>query len=182
MSDVDSTVVLNGVEYRLIPGYDWYAISRCGKIIGYHGRGGGNGKWGRRTLTKIHGYLKVGLCRKGEQQRYFNVHRLVLLTWIGPPPSDKPLCCHRDGNPENNTIGNLYWGSQKENIADSIRHGTRPKGVRNGRCKLSESDVREIRRRREEHGETNAVIADAFGVGTTTVSGICTRRTWGHVA
>lgn len=31
---------------------------------------------------------------------------------------------HLDGNTENNTLGNLSYGTAAENTADSIRHGT----------------------------------------------------------
>lgn len=44
-------------------------------------------------------------------------------------------------------------------------------------AKLSEEQVGEIRERLEE-GESHASIADAFGIGRSTVSNIATGRTW----
>lgn len=52
------------------------------------------------------------------------VHRIVALTFIGVPPFAKSEVCHNDGNRRNNHYSNLRWGTRKENVADSIRHGT----------------------------------------------------------
>ena len=51
------------------------------------------------------------------------VHRLVLTAFVGECPADKEGC-HRDGDPANNHVSNLYWGTKSENQLDSIRHGT----------------------------------------------------------
>jgi hypothetical protein len=34
------------------------------------------------------------------------------------------VCRHLDGNPINNRLENLRWGTHKENKADAIKHGT----------------------------------------------------------
>jgi hypothetical protein len=54
---------------------------------------------------------------------YRFVHRLVLEAFVGPCPRGCE-CRHIDGNPANNRIGNLAWGSRHQNQADSVRHGT----------------------------------------------------------
>lgn len=33
------------------------------------------------------------------------------------------VVCHKDSNPRNNRVTNLYWGTQKENIQQYIREG-----------------------------------------------------------
>lgn len=33
------------------------------------------------------------------------------------------VVCHKDSNPRNNRVTNLYWGTQKENIQQCIREG-----------------------------------------------------------
>jgi hypothetical protein len=65
----------------------------------------------------------VALSVNGRQKSYL-LHRLVALTFIGPPPSSAHEVCHNDGNPANNAPGNLRWGTRGENILDTVRHGT----------------------------------------------------------
>lgn len=48
-------------------------------------------------------------------RRLAKVHRLVALAYI-PNPENKPCVCHKDNNPLNNHVDNLYWGTQAENM------------------------------------------------------------------
>ena len=68
------------------------------------------------------GALGVSLSR---ENKICNVpiHRLVLMAFVGPCPEGME-CCHKDGNPENNRLDNLRWGTKSSNTKDSIRHGT----------------------------------------------------------
>lgn len=70
-----------------------------------------------------HGYIEVGLCKDGKVF-YTRIHRLVALAFI---PNENPeifnVVCHRDDNPANNEVSNLYWGTQKTNHADARRNG-----------------------------------------------------------
>lgn len=50
------------------------------------------------------------------------VHRLVAMTHI-PNPEGKPMVCHKDDDPSNNCVDNLYWGDGKDNAADCRRNG-----------------------------------------------------------
>jgi hypothetical protein len=72
-------------------------------------------------------YLRVALgCRRGGK---VDVHRLVLETFRGQK-SDGLLSRHLDGQPHNNEVDNLVYGTQQQNIADSKTHGTfNPRGV-----------------------------------------------------
>lgn len=58
-----------------------------------------------------YGYLSVQLMDEAP----VNVHRLVLLAFVGHPPEDKPFGLHSDGDRKNNHIDNLRWGSTKQN-------------------------------------------------------------------
>ena len=70
------------------------------------------------------GYLSVALQHAG-QVRYRKIHQLVLEAFVGPRP-DGQVVRHLDGNPANNVLSNLAWGTHSENMADAIRHGTHP--------------------------------------------------------
>lgn len=66
-------------------------------------------------MTDNKGYLHVHLS--GRMRR---IHRLVLAAFVGE--SDM-LCRHLDGDPKNNKLSNLRYGTPKENSADRIAHG-----------------------------------------------------------
>lgn len=75
-----------------------------------------------------HVYLHEGHLRRwgqGGRGKKKRVHRLVLEAFIGLCPKGKE-CRHLDGNPSNNKLENLTWGTSKENASDQFRHGTRP--------------------------------------------------------
>jgi hypothetical protein len=38
-----------------------------------------------------------------------------------PNPHNYPIVCHKDNNPRNNRVSNLYWGTQKMNIQQAVR-------------------------------------------------------------
>ena len=102
------------LEWRDIPGYEGlYQISDYGDV---------------RSL-RLGGLLKPSVQRKGHFRvslsgRWFLVHRLVLMTFVGPPPPECPLGLHKDGVPSNNHVANLYWGTYSSNRYDAVRHGT----------------------------------------------------------
>lgn len=68
------------------------------------------------------GHLSVDLSRGGDRQRIL-VHRLVLTAFVGPCPPGMEGC-HNDGDPTNNSPGNLRWDYHQSNMHDKRRHGT----------------------------------------------------------
>jgi len=64
------------------------------------------------------GHMSVVLGRRNTQF----VHKLVLIAFIGPAPH-KHECCHSNGDPADNRLVNLRWGTRSENIMDSVRQG-----------------------------------------------------------
>lgn len=84
----------------------------------------------------------------GAKSKRMRVHRLIAKAFI-PNPECKPQVNHKNGNPLDNRIENLYWGTQKENILDAVRHGTFislvQRGEKNPSSKLSNEKVKLIR-------------------------------------
>lgn len=78
-----------------------------------------------RTTQRADGRLYVTLS-KGGKVRPSRVSVLVLTAFVGPRPMDL-VGCHNDGNPANNSLSNLRWDTQSENMRDKGRHGTDPK-------------------------------------------------------
>jgi hypothetical protein len=67
-----------------------------------------------------YGHLSVVLGRSGGTRM---VHALVLEAFVGPRPPGME-CRHLDGDPKNNRLENLCWGTRTENIEDALRHGS----------------------------------------------------------
>lgn len=83
-------------------------------------------------------------------------------------------------------VDHLELGSVAENNKDLVRDGVTNKGKRfptlqgqnHYRSKLTEDQVREIRRR---HAEPYSQLAKEFGIHKSTLGAILLRQTWRHV-
>ena len=125
-------------------------------------------------------YLVV--CLRGKT-RY--VHQLVAEAFHGPRPEGMQ-CCHINDNGQDNRACNLYWGTPKQNTADSIRNGTSRlcignKGEDNYRSKLDEGSVRYIRYQ-HANGRGYGSLSKELGVSKTAIAKILQGRAWTHVA
>ena len=104
-------MIFQGKEFRK---YDeHYYVSADGDIYSTYKKGL------LKHSIDLDGYHRVDIHSK-----HMKVHKLVYLVWGGPIPDGKQLN-HIDDNKDNNSFDNLYLGSQKENIQDCIRNGTR---------------------------------------------------------
>lgn len=119
-------------EWTPVYGYeDSYEVSSQGRVRSLsrpvpHYRGGTSVLPERILLSdksNARGYLRFTLSQGGQTRR-ISLHRMVCQSFHGENPVDKPLACHKDGNPRNNTPGNVYWGSHADNMRDKILHGT----------------------------------------------------------
>jgi NUMOD4 motif. len=127
----------------------------------------------------VRGYKVVHLHLNGKRtDRY--VHRLVLAAFTGP--AGKLHGLHRNGDPADNRLENLYYGTVKDNMADRARHGnsnmTTWIGESHPRAVVTEADVRAIKAwPRCKHG-----IYKAFPhIKVSTIDSIRSRHTWKHV-
>ena len=73
-----------------------------------------------QSLTTT-GYKKVELVRDGKRKS-LKVHRLVAQAFI-PKVEGKPYVNHKDGNPLNNSVDNLEWCTQAENVQHAYDMG-----------------------------------------------------------
>lgn len=125
------------------------------------------------------GYHHVTFSKDGLEFRRY-VHELVLTTYVGPCP-DGMVCRHLNGDPaDNRWPENLLWGTQVENVADMFRHGRGMIGERHYGAKVTEDDVREIRRLAAS-GVFQDDIASRFGLKQGSVSDIVRRKSWASV-
>lgn len=152
-------------EFRSVAFCDDYRVGDDGSVWSRK-----SGEWKPLAQqTDREGYRQVALYRNGVRKAP-KVHRLVLEAFVGPP-SDGQEGCHKDGNPSNNAITNLYWGTPLENHADKRTHGTVIRGDEHPRAKVTAETIATIIARRAS-GSTMQGIADELGVGLSSVSRI----------
>jgi len=108
------------------------------------------------------------------------VHVMVLEAFAGPRPEGY-ISRHLDGNPSNNNVSNLRWGTYRENSADTKRHGRATTGENHPFCRLTEAKVRMIRVLWEARVFPRCEIAEVFGISDAHVSGICNGTFWKEV-
>ena len=168
------------VEWRSIPSWPEYQVSETGAVRRVGCASGARvGRILRQLRNKKTGYFSVCLSRYADQVR-IDVHRLVAMTFLGPPPSVDHVVAHNDGSRTNNHARNLRWATQSENLRDCRGHGTALLGVRNPMSRLDEVDVKSIRRMKVL-GIPRPVIAEGFGLHKRTVFKILAGGNWGHV-
>lgn len=110
------------------PGYEdelWkHYWQNCDYAVSTHGR-----VWSCRrnrflqpVKSNRDGHLSITMCYHGMQKQVY-IHRLVAEMFI-PNPYNLPVVRHLDGDPTNNVVYNLAWGTTKDNWEDAVRHGT----------------------------------------------------------
>lgn len=112
-------------------------------------------------------------------------HRIVYSAFYGKIPDNLQIN-HINGQKADNRLENLEAVTPSENTRHGYRVlGRKPvinafPGVKNGRAKLTEEQVLEIRHL-TTLGHTNKTLADRFGVSHGLISQVVNRQVWRHV-
>lgn len=126
VDDKDARIRLLNEVWRPVPDYeDRYEVSSLGRVRSLPVRGGNSRTYGgriKKTHTGSNGYQVVGLSVNGVCTR-LRVHELVVRAFHGDRPDWAHCIRHLDGNPAYNTPWNCVWGTDSENILDTVRHG-----------------------------------------------------------
>lgn len=159
-----------------IPGWPEYQINEAGQITRVVPACGT--RIGRPLLWQRlpSGYAKVSLCRNSKRHEYL-VHRLVVETFIGQIPDGMDVC-HNDGNKQNNHVSNLRIGTRRENMADTVRHGTSNRGERCGTNKYPATFIADLKRALLSGAHVPALNRKT-GVPRSTLYGIRSGAIWG---
>ena len=162
------------------PYNEWYEVSNLGGVRCWAKMGCQGGVLAVPRLTSMYrtktGHLTVSMKRK-PQHTTKGVHNLVLRAFVGDPPTDKHGACHINGQPDDNRVENLYWGTAAQNCQDTVRHGRTCGGTRNAQSKLTWVEVDEIRRQSYYWGLFRD-LAGQYGVTKGLIGQIYTGKIW----
>ena len=162
--------------WKEIPGFPGYKASNLGRIWS---AGNKRGNVLPRILQSVkirrNYFAHLHINGKGHTLK---IARLVLLAFVGPCPEGME-CCHYNDKGEDNHLTNLRWDTHNSNTADSIRNGVK-RGTKNGRAKLSESQIEEIKSLHKA-GHLQRNIAKQFNISKGSVSNIVLGKSWKHL-
>lgn len=160
--------------WKDIPGYEGkYKVSNLGRVKSLERkvpiRNHYTDEWHERTVREH--ILRPGrFCKTGHLSVVLGhgeagkpVHQLVMKAFVGEPPEGMEVR-HLNGNPQDNRLENLRYGTRSENILDVYWQGKRWR-------KLSLDDVIYIRFA-VFCGIPDSVLAEEFGVAKATIAGI----------
>jgi len=164
-----------------VVGYEGlYEVSDQGRVRAIFESWNGRYKPGRvlAPLNHPNGYYFVNLYYPGSKQlgRAKTIHSIVLESFGGPRPKGND-CCHIDGNKRNNSRCNLRWGTRRENVQDSINHGTCAFGEDVHFAKLKKESVIRIREM-FDGGVICKDIAKQFNISIPQANRIGNRKSW----
>lgn len=160
--------------WKDIPGYEGkYQASTEGRIRSVdHYVNGKNHYTGEAFKRLVKGrVLRPGqFCKNGHVSVVLGhgavgspVHQLIMLTFVGPTPNGQEIR-HKNGNPKDNRLCNLEFGTRTDNILDVYYQGKRWR-------KLNIKEVREIRSGLSI-GVSGAELARMYNVSQNCISKI----------
>jgi hypothetical protein len=158
-------------DWIKIKGYEDFEINRNGRI--------------RNIVThkkKLHynngNYFKVSFGAK----KAAYLHRILAIAFI-PNPENKREVNHIDGNKLNNALSNLEWATSKENIRHAFKNKLiiPCKGTHKPSNKLTEMQVKKIRREYLFGKNGYYRLAKKYDIGITTARNIINRKKWKHI-
>jgi len=133
----------------------------------------------RFLCGRIRGYHFVSLTNK-DGLREFQVHRLVLETFVEPCP-DGYQTNHKDGNKQNNRLENLEWMTCGENHAHAFKIGLRSnKGEHHSQARLKNGEVWLIKKLLW-HKQLQKDVAKMFKVTVSMICLIGRGERWSHI-
>jgi len=118
---------LSGEKWAWVVGHEGrYDVSSLGRVRTYYKSFGRNG---RRLVDYPVDFLWPNIGPQGYGRIGIHVgtsssvslHSLVLAAFVGPRPNGAEIL-HGDGDPSNNELVNLRYGTQEENTKDWVRH------------------------------------------------------------
>ena len=149
---------------------------------------------GNRKFKKVkkgspcsNGYSRITFYgRSGKKLCRVRVHRVMARTFLGPCPKGKEVN-HKDGDKSNDYYKNLEYVTRSENTQHAYDHGLHVspmKGKFGELCpvsRMTENNVRKIKRLYTTGKYFQEDIAEIFGVSTSLIQKILQGKNWSHV-
>lgn len=163
---------MDGEDWLPIPGYPGYEASNKGRIR--------SNKQGKTKLlkgsTSHYGYRQVGLYDKASKLKTILIHTLIAQLFIGHCPPNKQVN-HIDFDRQNNTVENLEYVTQKENIAHNVKHQRHVHGESVHTSQLKEFEVLQIFRDPRPASQ----VAQEYAISPEMVRNIRNGKSWKHI-
>lgn len=154
-----------------------YEVSSLGRVKSY-----AVDKQNGRIMkgSDVNGYLSVmvRLGRKVSQTHY--IHRLVARTFLSKKTEEHRFVAHLDFDKQNNSRYNLKWMTEEELNEHNNKNPAILKSRTTG-YKLTESDVRIIKRLLKSNKTRLSMIAKRFNITHTQLNRIRSGENWGNV-
>ena len=122
---------------------------------------------------------KDGYGQFSFKNRNYRAHRVAYRLYVGPIPRGMQVL-HKFDNPSCVNPNHLFLGDNDINMADMVQKDRQAKGEANGLSKLTEDQVRKIKKRLLGT-ETTSDIARDYPVDRKVVSRINAGTNWKHI-
>lgn len=157
------------LEYRTLKSLSRYQFRADGEVISLWSTprplAGGVDKDGYRKFVLIGDDGKRQYCRRAA---------MICAAFHGPRPEGMNVR-HLDGTRTNDAAINLAWGTQAQNCADKVAHGTAQRGENSGTSKISTAQALQVK---AMLSLAPSVIARELGISRNIVYGIKYGKTW----
>lgn len=129
-----------------------------------------------------YGYLGVYVGTNQGTHHFLRLHRMVALAFIDNG-LNLPEVNHKDLNKKNNCVDNLEWVTALENNRHARMHGKMKglKGSENGRSKLTDAQIKEIRENFTGKRGEIAQLSKQYQVSWSLIKMIVTDQIWTHI-
>jgi hypothetical protein len=129
----------------------------------------------------VNGYLSVMIRFENGDTQWNYIHRLVASAFLpNEMPDEKKYVIHLDYDKKNNAAYNLRWVT----LSELHDHNNKNPNVLKRRVsgyKLTEADVRVIKKLLKSNKTRLSMIAKRFGITHTQLNRIRSGENWGHV-
>ena len=129
----------------------------------------------QRSCHKATGYGYIYKTINGKEMK-IGAH-VMMFELLNGPAKEKAVIRHSCDNPPCINPQHLLSGTHKDNARDRVNRGRGAKGIKHGRCRLTDEQVKEIKNTPKYYG-SGIKLAKKFSVANTTISAVRNGQNW----